>query len=141
MYRITSLMRSNPLLGPYSRTIHRVLGGSQGGGHFHVSEVPLQVSPWELRTTLGWSAPGLRVSQKFSRGTDSGRVYTGALLMRNSAPLEPYTRTMPRALWWSQGGVLFLMSEVPLYTSGVKPVDRDVGPQLLGRSVCGYSPL
>ena len=21
---------------------------------------------------------------------------------------------MPRALWWSQGGVLFLMSEVPL---------------------------
>ena len=26
----------------------------------------------------------------------------------------PYSRTMTRALWWSEGGVLFLMSEVPL---------------------------
>ena len=30
-------------------------------------------------------------------------------------PLGPYGRTMPRALQWSYGGALFLMSEVPLY--------------------------
>ena len=26
------------------------------------------------------------------------------LLIRNSPSLEPYSRTMPRALWWSWGG-------------------------------------
>ena len=39
----------------------------------------------------------------------------GTSLIRNSAPLAPYSRNMPRALWWSWGGLLFLMSEVPLY--------------------------
>ena len=39
--------------------------------------------------------------------------YRGTSLMRNNAPLGPYSMTMPRALWWSWGGVLFLMSEVP----------------------------
>ena len=42
-------------------------------------------------------------------------VYRGTFLTRNSAPLRPYSRTMPRALWWPWGLVLFLMSEVPLY--------------------------
>ena len=40
--------------------------------------------------------------------------YRGTSLIRNSAPLRPYGRTMPRALWWPRGRVLFLMSEVPL---------------------------
>jgi hypothetical protein len=42
-------------------------------------------------------------------------TYRGTSLIRNSADLGPYSRVMPRALWWSQGGGLFLMSEVPLY--------------------------
>jgi len=29
------------------------------------------------------------------------RSYRGSLLIRNSTPLGPYSRTMPRALWWS----------------------------------------
>ena len=32
---------------------------------------------------------------------------------RKRPPLGPYSRPMPRALWWSLGGVFFLMSEVP----------------------------
>jgi len=28
-------------------------------------------------------------------------LYRGTSLIRNSAPLGPYSRTMPRALWWS----------------------------------------
>jgi len=41
-------------------------------------------------------------------------AYSGTSLIRNSAPLGPYRGPMPRALWWFLGGVLFLMSEVPL---------------------------
>ena len=33
---------------------------------------------------------------------------------------------MPRALWWSQGGGLFLMSEVPLYAERLLEGDRHV---------------
>ena len=41
----------------------------------------------------------------------------GTSLIRNIAPLGPYSKAMSRALWWpSRGGGLFLMSEVPLYT-------------------------
>ena len=29
------------------------------------------------------------------------RVYRGTSPIRNSAPLGPYSRNMPRALWWS----------------------------------------
>ena len=35
--------------------------------------------------------------------------------MRNRAPLRSYIRNMLRALWWPYGGLLSLMSEVPLY--------------------------
>ena len=44
---------------------------------------------------------------------DFSERYRGTSLKRSSAPLGPYSRNMPRALWWSQRG-LFLMSEVPL---------------------------
>jgi hypothetical protein len=29
------------------------------------------------------------------------KPYRGSSLIRNSLPLGPYSRTMPRALWWS----------------------------------------
>ena len=38
----------------------------------------------------------------------------GTSLMRNSLPLGPYNRYMPRALCWSWGGKGCLMREVPL---------------------------
>ena len=41
--------------------------------------------------------------------------YRGTSLIRNSAPLRPYSRKMSRALWQPLGGELSLMSEVPLY--------------------------
>ena len=28
-------------------------------------------------------------------------VYRGTSLIRNRAPIVPYSRAMPRALWWS----------------------------------------
>ena len=44
MYRGTSLTRKRTPLGPYSRTMPRVLGGSWGGGRFLMNEVPLYLS-------------------------------------------------------------------------------------------------
>ena len=41
-------------------------------------------------------------------------VYRGTSLIRNSLLVEPYSRTMSRALWWPQEGRVFLMSEIPL---------------------------
>ena len=43
--------------------------------------------------------------------------------IRNRVPVShkkqgPYCRPMPRAIWWSLGRGLFLMSEVPLYRVG-----------------------
>ena len=43
-------------------------------------------------------------------------MYRGTSTIRNSARLGPYSRNMPRALWWSWGGSRFVLSEVPLYT-------------------------
>ena len=42
-------------------------------------------------------------------------LYRSTSLIRNSSPLGPFSRTVPRALWWSLGGALCMMSEVPLY--------------------------
>ena len=46
LYRGTSLTKRIPL-GPYRRLMPRVLGGSEGGGRFLVSEVPLYPSGGE----------------------------------------------------------------------------------------------
>jgi len=43
--------------------------------------------------------------------------YRSTSPIRNSAPLEPFSRTMPRALWQPFGGRPSLMSEVPLYAA------------------------
>ena len=92
-----------------------------GGGQFLLKEVPLGSSfipcVHDTRNTmrlrnLGWA--------RFCRGarweppTCALAPNRGISIIRNSAPLAPYSRTMPRALWWSSGGGLFHMSDVPL---------------------------
>ena len=42
------------------------------------------------------------------------RAYRGTSLMRSTPLLVPYSRTLPRVLWWSWRGGLFLTSQVPL---------------------------
>ena len=67
------------------------------------------------------ASPHLNRLNRFALRTGAGRwigciaVYRGTSLIRNQSPLGPYSRNMTLALSWSNGGVLFLMSEVPLY--------------------------
>jgi len=56
--------------------------------------------------------------------------------MRNSTPLGPYSRNMPRALWWPSGGVLFLISEAPLLIFTTRlALNRDLYYSQHGRHV------
>ena len=41
-------------------------------------------------------------------------THRGTSFIITIASLGPYSRSMPRAIWWSEGGLPFLMSEVPL---------------------------
>ncbi|KAJ1473209.1 hypothetical protein T484DRAFT_3365307 [Baffinella frigidus] len=60
-------------------------------------------------------APPLGCSYMYApRKSTTAGPYRGTSLMRNRLPVGPYSRTMPRVLWWSWGGGQFLMSEVPL---------------------------
>ena len=54
----------------------------------------------------------------------------GTSLIRNRPTLGPYSRPMPRALWLSEGGWRFLMSEVSLSCISVR--HRDLTPPPIG---------
>ena len=73
---------------------------------WHLLEIGLRFA---LSSTLWWV-------EGAHRGLSRERSdYRGASLIRNSAPLGPCSRTMPRAQWRPWGAWLFLMSEVPGY--------------------------
>ena len=55
--------------------------------------------------------------------------------MRDSAPLGPYSRTMLRALRWSLGGDLFIMSEEPLYNASHDILPQINSPEFESKSV------
>jgi len=105
-YRDTSLIRERTPPGPYSRSLPEVLLGSQGGGCFLMSEVPL------YPTT---DAPHHRHIRHFPPlAPATCDTYRGTSLMRNNPLLEPYSRTTPRVIRWSWGGGSFLTSEASL---------------------------
>ena len=58
-----------------------------------------------------WAAIS-RGSQSHFHGCRSPILIRTTSLIRNTPLLRPYRRTIPRVMWWSQGGGLFLMSKV-----------------------------
>ena len=54
-YRETSLIRNTPFVGPYIKTMTRVLWGHQVGGLFPLSEVPLLIGGFDAHH----SGPGI----------------------------------------------------------------------------------
>ena len=66
------------------------------GWVFLMSKVPLYSTPQNLKPHESslhdfgdWAGEGLH------------HAYKGTSLVRNCFPLRPYSRPMPRALWWS----------------------------------------
>jgi len=93
------------------------------GRLFLMSEVPLYPCTCSRFTrpagfTRARSAEVLRFPCEevpfFMIPCDGVLLYMGTSLIRNSLTLGPYSRPMPKALWWSSGGWRFLMNEVPL---------------------------
>jgi len=74
-------------------------GGSAQLQHLHVQDALPQDAHW----------PALRAHHG-----PCGTPLQGYFAHEKPRPLGPYTRTMPRALWWRYGVGQFLMSEVPL---------------------------
>ena len=71
---------------------------------------------WHLCEIDSRFAPGLPSGWTEGRAASAAPIlYRGTSLIRKRLALGPYSSPMPRALWWSEGGRRFLMSEVPLY--------------------------
>jgi len=115
-------LMTQPLLGPYSRTMPRMprtLRGSWGGGRFLMSEAPLQVLRIVRVFPLGPSLICYRHETENSDNKIIGPKLIGPVRIEPMTQplLGPYSRTMPRmprTLWGSSGVERFLMSEVPL---------------------------
>ena len=82
-----------------------------------MSEVPLYLSQifgrdWSRYCKRSCHVYRHRLNGPIPEGTRG--CYKGTWLIRNRHPVAPYSRTMPRLLCRSWGGVRFLMSQVPL---------------------------
>ena len=92
-----------------------------------MGEVPL----YSTKDVGGDAAPTNKNAEETRhRSTEQLAIDRGTSPIRNSAPLGPYSRTMPGAPWKPQGGRLFLMSEVPLHPSRYNALQEitDQGP-------------
>ena len=49
-----------------------------------------------------------------------GSIYRGILLIRDHLPLGPYSRALPRALWWYQGGAFSYERGTPVLEPIIK---------------------
>ena len=88
-YRGTSLIRNTPPVGPYSSRMPRVLGGSQGGGLFLMSEVPLYPCNAKTAAIYATTTETLRpcvLCEVRTASTTHRRAYRGTSLIRNSTP-------------------------------------------------------
>ena len=89
----------------------RVLGGFWEGGRFLMGEVPLYLpvrsdrgySKWSDRGYSKCGEGGGRLDNQSLGVLYSSKGYRGTSLIRNRPIPGPYSRPMPRALWWSRG--------------------------------------
>ena len=90
----------------------------QGSG-FRVSGFGFRVSDSEFRAPgVGFRVGTARGPHGLWRvptgGVRNASIYMGTSLIRNNPLLGPYSRTMRRAISWSEGVGRFLMGEVPM---------------------------
>ena len=66
-----------------------------------------------------------------------GLYYRGTSLIRTSPPVGPYSSPVPRDLWWSYGGWVFLTDPIHAIAKDVPPVPlhtRNPVPAFLARA-------
>ena len=67
-----------------------------------MSEVPLYgIGTPKMNSHVGNRAYALRRCEDVIRVQEGLQVYGGTLLIRKRHPMGPYSRAIPRALWWS----------------------------------------
>ena len=119
-YRGTSLARKRTPPGPNCRPMPRVLRGSWVGGLVLMGEVPLYSSGSKTGLSNSCACMSLYMhvsSSLIPLSLPSRAVHTGLPCSYEPFPPPgPYSSLMPRALWWSYGGGVLLMSKVPRYT-------------------------
>ena len=90
---------------PLPGAIFKVAGSfsvDKCGAWFVVSGDALADEIRVVRSVLGAiSCHQLPSQRELGRNGGFKQPYRGTSLIRSSAPLGPYSRTMPRALWWS----------------------------------------
>ena len=64
-------------------------------------------------------------------------MYRGTTFTRKGPPPGPYSSPVHRALWWSEGGVRFLMGEVPLYVQPNSSISYMFGTHNSVSIICG----
>ena len=90
------------------------MGGCSRGGYRRAVVLRVRVPGLVLRVSgFGFrvSGAGFRVSgfgYKARKRAEESVCYRVTSLIRNCLLLGPYSRTMPRVLWWSWGGGGFL---------------------------------
>jgi hypothetical protein len=67
----------------------------------------------DLSVTSKCSAEFPGIKPEYLPETHHSNLSTEVTHSHENAPLGPYSRPMPRVLWWSWGGGHFLMREVP----------------------------
>ena len=73
-----------------------------------------------------------RALGRFIQLHQKGARYRGISPIRNSTPLGPYSRTMPRALWWPyEGGAVSYERGTPVSVSPRPGSDMSAKPPLL----------
>ena len=132
-YRGTSIIRNRRPLGPYSRTMPRALWGSEvvGPGPCNTqgyqplsseSGTPLPESQGQKQAATVLHVPHSLDSEVVGSGPC---VYRGTSLIRKRRTLEPYSRTMSRALWGSE-----VVGPGPCDTQGYQPLSSESGTPL-----------
>ena len=88
-------------LGPYGRPMPRALWWSKGGCALLWARYPCMIYPTSFSCGGQRWAAAARVGERARARETDLYYYIGTAFIRKRPSLEPYSRPMPRALWWS----------------------------------------
>ena len=95
---------------PDSGGVKQFRGGLEFKPHrlLYHSTLGLRVRKKKTKTPIASQNAVFVTTRNPAKRDRASHFYRGTSIIRDSAPLGAYSRTMPRTLWWSQGGGSFL---------------------------------